>query len=109
MKLIYKARDVTEAHIVSGMLEANGVDSYVGGYYLQGGVGDLAAMDFATVNVDDNDVDAALYLVSEYDKNTIKNGVDESVEKNVFIIPAVIIVFFILMLLLLSVVFGAKY
>jgi len=70
MKLIYKAINITEAHIVSGMLEANDIDAHVGGYYLQGGVGDLAAMDFATVSVADEDVDAALEIIAGYEEQT---------------------------------------
>ncbi|HHJ36265.1 MAG TPA: DUF2007 domain-containing protein [Gammaproteobacteria bacterium] len=67
MKIIYKARDIIEAHIVSGMLNANGIETHVGGYYLQGGVGDLAAFDFANVQVADKDVTQALPLVAEYE------------------------------------------
>jgi len=43
MKLIYKAGDITEAHIVKGLLESNGIPAHVGGFYLQGAIGDLAA------------------------------------------------------------------
>ena len=67
MKIIYKARDIIEAHIVSGMLNANGIETHVGGYYLQGGVGDVAVYDFANVQVADEDVALALPLVAEYD------------------------------------------
>jgi len=67
MKIIYKARDIIEAHIVSGMLNANGIETHVGGYYLQGGVGDVAVYDFANVQVADDDVALALPLVAEYD------------------------------------------
>lgn len=67
MKIIYKSRDITEAHIVSGMLQANGIKAYVGGHYLQGGVGDLAAMDFANVQVADDDVSPARLIIAEYD------------------------------------------
>ncbi len=67
MKIIYKARDIIEAHIVSGMLNANGIETHVGGYYLQGGVGDVAVFDFANVQVVDEDVDLALPLVAEYE------------------------------------------
>ena len=70
MKLIYRARDVTEAHIVSGLLKSNGIVAHVGGHYLQGGVGDLAAMDFATISVSEEDVDAAISIIAEYDKKT---------------------------------------
>lgn len=41
MQIAYRARDITEAHIVAGMLEANGIDAYVGGHYLQGAMGKL--------------------------------------------------------------------
>jgi Putative prokaryotic signal transducing protein len=67
MKIIYKARDIIEAHIVSGMLNANGIETHVGGYYLQGGVGDVAVYDFANVQVADEDVALAAPLVADYD------------------------------------------
>ena len=67
MKIIYKARDIIEAHIVSGMLNADGIETHVGGYYLQGGVGDVAVFDFANVQVADEDVALSLPLVAEYE------------------------------------------
>ncbi len=75
MKIIYKARDIIEAHIVSGMLNANGIETHVGGYYLQGGVGDVAVYDFANVQVADDDVAMALPLVAEYDG--VQNNISE--------------------------------
>lgn len=69
MKIVYKARDITEAHIVSGMLQANGIEAHVGGHYLQGGIGDLAALDFANVQVADEDIDRARSLIAEYEKS----------------------------------------
>ncbi len=67
MRIIYKAKDITEAHIVSGMLNANGIESHVGGHYLQGAVGDLAVSDFAVVHVADNDIEAASALITAYE------------------------------------------
>jgi hypothetical protein len=80
MKIIYKARDIIEAHIVSGMLNANGIETHVGGYYLQGGVGDVAVFDFANVQVADEDVALALPLVAEYDG--VQNNKSEQVKIN---------------------------
>jgi len=74
MKIIYKARDIIEAHIVAGMLNANGIETHVGGYYLQGGVGDVAVFDFANVQVADDDVTAALPLVAEYENAENQTG-----------------------------------
>jgi len=48
---VYDAGDITEAHIVRGLLQANGIEAHVGGHYLQGGVGELAAQGFASVLV----------------------------------------------------------
>ena len=76
MKIIYRARDIIEAHIVSGMLNANGIEAHVGGYYLQGGIGDLAASDFANVQVADKDIASALPLITGYEKEN--NGMDEA-------------------------------
>ena len=67
MKLIYKAANITEAHIIAGMLKANGIEAYVDGHYLQGGVGELAALDFANIQVPDEDEALANQLISEYE------------------------------------------
>lgn len=67
MKIIYRASDIIEAQIVSGMLNADGIEAFVSGYYLQGGVGGLAAADFANVQVADEDAAAALPLIAEYE------------------------------------------
>lgn len=67
MKLIYKAGNITEAHIVSGLLNSHGIKTHVGGYYLQGGVGELAAFDFAHVHVEDEDIQAAKSIIAEYE------------------------------------------
>lgn len=74
MQIIFKAGDITEAHIVSGLLNANNIETHVGGYYLQGGVGDLAAMDFVNVQVDDEDVVLAQPIIAEYESKQIEIG-----------------------------------
>ena len=67
MKLVYKAGDITEAHIVTGLLNSHGIEAHVGGFYLQGGVGDLAAMDYANVHVADDDFEKARIIIIEYE------------------------------------------
>ena len=68
---IYNARDITEAQIIKGMLEVYGIEAYVGGQYLQGGVGDLAVMDFSTISVVDEDADKARELVGKYERDEL--------------------------------------
>jgi len=71
MKIIYKADNITEAHIVSGLLNANDIKANVSGYYLQGAVGEIGAFDFVSVVVEDKDVDRALSLVEAYEKGEL--------------------------------------
>jgi hypothetical protein len=73
MQIIYRAENIIEGHIVAGMLEANGIESYVGGHYLQGAVGNLSPSGFANVFVDDADIDRALPIVNAYEQGTCVN------------------------------------
>ncbi len=66
MEIAYRAQDIAEAEIVSGMLRAHGIDAHVGGYYLQGGVGELAPMGFASVQVEASQLGPARQLVDQY-------------------------------------------
>lgn len=66
MKIIFRANDILEAHIISGMLTSQGVATYVGGHYLQGAIGDLAALGFANVFVEDEQADLAEQLLQDY-------------------------------------------
>ena len=67
MKTIYKAANIMEAHIVAGMLTAGGFDAHVGGFYLQGAMGDLPPTEGVPVMVAEEDVAEAILLVREYD------------------------------------------
>ncbi|AUM13530.1 putative signal transducing protein [Ketobacter alkanivorans] len=68
MQIIYKARDITEAHIVAGLLRSNGIESHVGGHYLQGGVGELGMNDFAVIRVSNDNIAAARTLITQYEQ-----------------------------------------
>lgn len=67
MQIAYRARDITEAHIVAGYLSANGIEAHVGGHYLQGAMGEIGAAGFSNVHVDDDDLYRARELVREYE------------------------------------------
>jgi len=69
MLIAYRARDIAEAHIVSGMLQAQGIESHVGGHYLQGAMGEIGAAGFTNVHVEDEDYPKARDLVAEYEAN----------------------------------------
>lgn len=72
MKIVFKAGNIIEAHIVAGMLNSCDIPTYVGGHFLQGAVGDLSPTGFANVFVAPDDFEQACALVADYEK------VDES-------------------------------
>ncbi len=73
MKIVYKAANIIEAHLVSGMLQAHEIQAFVSGHYLQGGVGEIAPNDFANVSVADSDVSLAIQIVTEYEQHNRAN------------------------------------
>lgn len=80
MVKIYSAGNISEAHIVKGMLEAQGISAYVGGHYLQGGIGELAALDFAAVYVEDEDQQDAQAIITEYENSGNSPVTDNAIE-----------------------------
>ena len=80
MKLVYQAQNTIEAHMVSGFLEQEGIVTKVDGEYLQGGVGLLQAIDLIRVMVDDQDYDAAIKLVEEWDARQATESNTDSAE-----------------------------
>lgn len=64
---VFDAANITEAHIVRGMLEAHGIDAHVGGHYLQGGIGELPVSGFACVLVPAEQALSARELIEAYE------------------------------------------
>ena len=67
MQRIYYANDPIEAHIVKGLLEQQNIEVYIGGYYLQGGVGELPVSGNVSVWVADEDIAQANEIIKGYD------------------------------------------
>lgn len=82
MVKIYRALNLTEAHIVCGLLQHEGIDAVVEGQYLQGGMGELPAMDFAAVSVPDEDESAARKLVRLYESGELLAEDAPNIEPN---------------------------
>ena len=78
MQRIFVARNVTEAHIVSGMLNAAGIKAEVRGQYLAGGYGELpiTVETMPSVWIGDPAQSAnARSLIAEYERPTTAKGV----------------------------------
>ena len=90
---IYQANDITEAHIVSGMLRAHGIEAFVGGHYQQGGVGELAPVDFASVQIHDDDESQARELLADYDQTQKLQTLDQAGNKHSLFNDIVVVLF----------------
>jgi len=75
----FHANDIIEAHLVRGMLEANGVKAWVTGDYLQGAVGELAPMNFAKVMVLEEDLPVAKQILEKYDTSEVPDVSQEGI------------------------------
>ena len=67
MQRIYDANDLIEAHIVKGLLEQQNIEVYIGGYYLQGGIGELPVSGNVSVWVADEHIVRANEIINDYD------------------------------------------
>ena len=76
MKKVYQAKDITEAHLVRGLLENHGIAAHVEGFYLQGGIGEIASIDFTRVSVEEDDYAQAKQIIDDYEAG--KFSIDET-------------------------------
>ena len=67
MKSVYEASSGLDAHMVLDLLEQRGISGRIDGEYLQGGIGELAAMGFVRVVVAEEDRAAALQIIREWE------------------------------------------
>ena len=67
MKSIFEASSGLEAHMILNLLQQQGIECRIDGEYLQGGVGELQAMNFVRVLVEDHDVSRAKAVIDEWD------------------------------------------
>lgn len=67
MKPIFETSNSIDANIILGMLKQAGLDARVEGEFLQGGVGELSAVNIVRVVVNESDYDEAIAIVAEWD------------------------------------------
>jgi hypothetical protein len=68
VRIVYEASNSLDAHVVKNLLETEGIAAFVQGDHLQGGVGELAAMGFVKVSVNDEDVARALTIIQTWER-----------------------------------------
>ena len=65
MRIVYRAENLVDAHLVKDVLDQAGIPCFINGEYLIGGIGQLPARDFLAVSVPDVCVEAAEPRVRE--------------------------------------------
>lgn len=67
--VVYTAQLITDAYLIKGLLENNGISAFVAGDYLQGALGGLPVSGLITVSVEEPDASAASNLVMAFERS----------------------------------------
>jgi len=67
VKIIYRAENIIDANLVKAALADAGIQAFVSGEYLTGGVGQLPALDLVTVMVAETDIERAAPIAQGID------------------------------------------
>lgn len=67
MRSVFESSTGLEAHMVLNLLQQEGIDGRVEGEYLQGGVGELQAINLVRVVVDETDYNKAKSIISDWE------------------------------------------
>jgi hypothetical protein len=67
MVKVYTATSITDAHLIKGLLESEGITAMVWGGYLQGGMGELPVMGLITVRVPEHFAVQARAIIADYE------------------------------------------
>ncbi len=71
MITIYHAANSLDAYMIKGLLEQYGIQAYVHGEYLQGGIGELPTFDLVSLSVDDKHQTEAKKIIMEWESASI--------------------------------------
>lgn len=69
MQIVYRAANLSDAHLLRQLMEAEGIPAFVQGEFLQGAVGELPANTEVFVHVPDAHVEAARAVVEDWDNS----------------------------------------
>jgi len=69
MQIVYRAANLSDAHLVRQLMEAEGIPAFVQGEFLQGAVGELPANTEVLVHVPDAHVAAARLVVDDWESS----------------------------------------
>lgn len=69
---IYRGSDYIEAHLLTGLLRQRGIEVFLQGALLQGGIGELPALGHLIIMVDEDDRVAAKRIITAYERGELQ-------------------------------------
>ena len=72
---VFRGSDYIQAQLITGLLREAGIDVFLQGAHLQGGVGELPAMGHLSIFVDESDRTAAERIIAAYERGDL--AIDE--------------------------------
>ncbi|MBL8264281.1 MAG: DUF2007 domain-containing protein [Xanthomonadaceae bacterium] len=80
MQIVYRAANLSDAHLLRQLMEAEGIPAFVQGEFLQGAVGELPANTEVFVVAPDEHVEAARAVVDDWESSEPVGFEDESLD-----------------------------
>ena len=77
---IFRGSDYIEAHLLAGLLRQQGIEVFLQGALLQGGLGELPALGHLAIMVDEEDREAAKRLITAYERGELEIGDEHAVD-----------------------------
>jgi hypothetical protein len=77
---IFRGSDYIEAHLLTGLLRQQGIEVFLQGALLQGGLGELPALGHLAIMVDEADREAAKRLIAAYERGELQLDDDHDSE-----------------------------
>lgn len=69
---IFRGSDYIEAHLLTGLLREHGIEVFLQGALLQGGLGELPVHGHLILMVEESDRDAAKRIIAAYERGELK-------------------------------------
>ena len=69
---VFRCSDYIEAHLVEGLLRERGIETFLQGAMLQGGLGELPALGHLAIMVDESDASAARRIIDAYERGELQ-------------------------------------
>lgn len=73
---VFRGSDYIEAQLIAGLLREAGIEVFLQGAFLQGGLGDLPATGHLSIFVDESDRSAAERIIKAYERGEL--AIDEN-------------------------------